>query len=84
MSKRAKMPRPWPPDYILFGHRVCTECGDDLPACASHFVPDRTQRGGLSTACRDCRNAKDTRRWPDRKAYREMQRRRALENAGAC
>jgi hypothetical protein len=81
MSARKKMPEPWPPDFLLFGEKACTACGATLPACSSHFVPDKTQRDGLSTRCRDCRNAADHRRWPDRKAYREMQKKRALVGA---
>lgn len=67
MPPRKQMPEPWPPDYLLFGAKTCTgPCGRTLPACTSHFVPDRTQADGMSHQCRDCRNAADKRRWPDR------------------
>lgn len=58
------MPEPWPPDYLLFGEKSCTACGRTLPACSSHFVPDGSQRDGLSCRCRDCRNAGDRMRRP--------------------
>ena len=55
--KRTDMPEPWPPDFLLFGEKICDTCGRVLPRCATHFGLDASRGDGLSNNCRDCRNA---------------------------
>jgi hypothetical protein len=75
MPPRATMPAVWPPDYLLFGSKVCTVCGRELPACTSYFAGDRSHEDGLTSQCRDCRNAADReRRPPGFRTRRERER----------
>lgn len=49
--------RPANSDESVFGTKTCTKCGRDLPRSAEHFAVDKMRPGGLTSACRACRNA---------------------------
>ena len=53
---------------LLFGPRVCTACGAELPACRDYFTPDQMCEDGLKTSCRRCRRERDRRNYHARKA----------------
>ena len=66
----------WEVDFIIFGARRCSTCGDYLPACTSYFTKDNRSASGMTSNCRDCRQnedamAKDRER---KKRYREAAR----------
>lgn len=50
-------------DALLFGEKPCPGCGRKLPRTRPYFSPDAKNRDGLTAACRDCRNARDVRRY---------------------
>lgn len=53
-------PEPW--DYLLFGAKVCSKCGQSLPNCTDFFPPDG-RPGGVRNYCRQCRSAQDRERY---------------------
>lgn len=64
MSRRSKMLLSdsilYEPDAImvgllLFPPRVCSACGEKLPANTDYFTPDAHASGGLLRYCRRCR-----------------------------
>lgn len=43
---------------LLFGERVCADCGRGLPACSDYFTATQTNAGGLKPACKRCTAAR--------------------------
>lgn len=41
---------------LIHGERVCSTCGEPLPASTDYFTPDGAS-GGLTSNCRSCRRA---------------------------
>ncbi len=54
-------------DFIIFGGKSCTQCGERKPLNREYFCPDRHELDGFTTACRECRRASDRRRWQRRR-----------------
>lgn len=57
--------------------RTCSSCGAEKPSDATHFVPAKGCRDGLSRTCRSCRSAYH-REWKKQNKERTAPRRRQL------
>jgi hypothetical protein len=42
---------------LLFGAKVCADCGRELPACTDYYTR-RSTAGDLKTICKSCRAAR--------------------------
>jgi len=51
------------------GYKTCSKCGNAIKATPEFFYRDRQTRDGLSPQCKECRNAENLERYPERKAY---------------
>ena len=52
-------------DALIFGTKVCPECGAEKAANSEQFGPDETKPNGLRGTCRSCRAARDRERYRD-------------------
>jgi len=60
-------------EMIVFGGKICSECGVRKPATMRHFHSDRSTQDGLRSVCRACKKEKDKLR------NRELRRAKGLE-----
>lgn len=51
------------------GYKICSKCGEEVKATPDYFYRDGQTRDGLSPQCKECRNAENLLKYPEKRTY---------------